>query len=41
MEEREAHDAMGKALSYIVEGGKKIYDGLKAGNMIQVEAGNK
>ena len=28
MEEREAHDAMGKAMSYIDEGGKKIHDGL-------------
>ena len=39
MEEREAHDAMGKGMSYIDEGGKKIYNGLKAGNMMKVEAG--
>ena len=41
MEEREADDAMGKAISYIDEGGKKIYDGLKADNMRELEAGNK
>ena len=41
MEEREAHDAMGKAMSYINEGRKKIHDRLKAGNMMEVEAGNK
>ena len=28
-------------MSYIDEGGKKIQDGLKAGNMNEVEAGNK
>ena len=28
-------------MSYIDEGGKKIHDGLKAGNMVEVEAGNK
>ena len=41
MEEREAHDAMGKTVSYIDEVGKKIYDGLKAGNTMEVEAENK
>ena len=41
MEEKEARDAMGKAISNIDEGGKKICDGLKAGNMMEVEAGNK
>ena len=41
MEEREAHDAMGKAMSCIDKGGKRIHDGLKAGNMMGVEAGNK
>ena len=28
-------------MSYIDEGGKKIHDGLKAGNMMEVKAGNK
>ena len=32
---------MGKAMSYIDESGKKIHDGLKAGNMMEVEVGNK
>ena len=41
MEEREVQGAMGKAMSYIDEGGKKMHDGLKAGNMMEVEAGNK
>ena len=41
MEERQAHDLMKKAVSYIDEGGKKIHDGLKAGNMMEVEALNK
>ena len=41
MEEREAHDAMGKAVSYTDEGGLKIHDGIKAGNVMEVEAGNK
>ena len=41
MEERETHDTMGKTVSYIDEGGMKIYDGLKADNMMEVEAGNK
>ena len=41
MEEREAHDAKGKAMSCIDEGGKKIHEGLKAGNMMEVEVGNK
>ena len=41
MEVREAHGAMGKAMSYINEGGKKIHNGLKAGNMMEVGAGNK
>ena len=41
MKEREAHDAMGKAMSCINEDGKKIQDGVKAGNMMEVEAGNK
>ena len=41
IEEREAHDAMGKTVFCIDEGGKKIHDGLKAGNMMEVEAGNK
>ena len=41
MEERQAHDAMGKEMSYIDEGGKKIHDVLKVGNMIEIEAGNK
>ena len=41
MEERGAHDAMGEAMSYIDESGKKIHDGLKAGNMMEDEAGNK
>ena len=30
MEDREAHDAMGKAMSYTDENGKKIHDGLKS-----------
>ena len=34
----EAHNAMGKAMSDIDEGGKKIHDGLKAGNMMEGEA---
>ena len=41
MEEREVHDAMGKALSYIDEGEKKIHDGIKAGNIMEVEAGKQ
>ena len=32
---------MDKAVSYIDEDGRKIPDGLKAGNMMEVEAGNK
>ena len=41
MEERKSHDALGKAMSCIDEGGKKIHDRLKAGKMMEVEAGNK
>ena len=41
MEEREAHNAMGKGMSYIDEGGKKILDGLKASNMMEAGARNK
>ena len=41
MEEREAHDAVGKPVSCIDEGGKKIHDVLKAGNMMEAEVGNK
>ena len=32
---------MEKAVSYMDEGGKKILDGFKAGNMMKGEAGNK
>ena len=32
---------MGKAMSCMDEGGKKMHDGLKAGNMVEAEAGNK
>ena len=32
---------MGQAMPYIDEGGKKIHDGLKAGNIMEVETGNK
>ena len=32
---------MGKAMSYIDEGRKKIHDGLKAGSITEVEKGNK
>ena len=39
--EREAHYVMGKAMSYIDEGGKEMHDGLKAGNMMEIEAGSK
>ena len=38
---REAHDAVGKAMSYIDEGRKKKHDGLKAGNIMEVETRNK
>ena len=41
MEVREAHESMVKAMSYIDNSGKKIHDRLKAGNMLEVEAGNK
>ena len=41
MEERKVHDEMGKVMFYINEGEKNIHDGLKAGNMMYVEAGNK
>ena len=32
---------MGKVMSYIDEGGRKIHDGLKAGSVMEAEAGNK
>ena len=32
---------MWKAMSYMDENGKKIHDGLKAGNVMEVEVGNK
>ena len=35
------HLAMEKAMSCIDQGAKKIHDGLKAGNVMEVEAGNK
>ena len=41
MEERKAHDAMGKAMSCIDEGRKKTHDGLKAGHIMEVETGIK
>ena len=41
MEERGAHYPIGKAMSYIDKGRKKIHDGLNAGNLMVVEAGNK
>ena len=38
MEDGEAPDAMGKAMSYIDEGGNKIHDGLKSTYRMEVES---
>ena len=39
--EGEARDTMGKAMSCMDEDWKKIHGGLKADNIMEVEAGNK
>ena len=40
-EDRKAKEAMDRAMGYIDEGGKKISDGLKSHNMMEVEVGQK
>ena len=40
-EDRKAKEAMDRAMGYIDEGGKKISEGLKSHNMMEVEAGQK
>ena len=40
-EDRKEREAMDRAMGYIDEGGKKISEGLKSHNMMEVEVGQK